>query len=683
MSNDETYNPTEDWTRILRSRYRSQLSEIQREYPHKKSLIIDYREVERAGAEGIRLADELLDNPGKVIEDIIYAIQEEAFCIDSKNKPLKINIRFVNLPRRKPVRLLRVEDINTFISIEGMIQKVTAVEPRISEAVFRCPAGHFTTKLQGYRDFKEPESCGTDGCTFKKLDLIPKRSTFVNTQKVRIIEAHENLRGGEQPQSLDLDITDDLVGQVMIGDRVVVNGTLRAIQKTAHGEKSPIFHIYLEVNSFELTEKEFDDIELTSDVIDKILEFSQRPHVMDLIVSSIAPSIYGLDRIKQSLALQLFGGVPQILPDGTTIRGDIHVLLIGDPGVAKSKLLSAIDRIAPRCIMTTGTGSSAAGLTATAVKDDFGEGRWTLEAGAFILADRGQVIVDEVEKMEKKDRNAILTALEQQEVTINKAGINATMKSRCCMTAAANPKMGRFDPMATLSDQIELEPPFLSRMDLIFTIRDVPDKEKDKAIAKHILKSHKKTQDETIVPAIDPTFMKQYIAYARKTIKPELSPEAEDRLVDFYVKIRNPNNGRTDGSQGIPATPRQFEALVRMAQASAKSRLSPVATADDADLVIAIETHCLKEVAYDEKTGTFDISKIQSNVSAGMVNNIRIMEKAITELKNPESGRTAINLIYAGFKDTLDTDQVDSILNKMSALGKILYKNSDREVVLC
>ncbi|HOU81470.1 MAG TPA: AAA family ATPase, partial [Methanoregulaceae archaeon] len=252
-----------DWNRFLKSRYKKQLSEISREYPYKKSLFIDYRELESFGRTGIRMADELLDNPGKVIEDVRSSILAHQLIKGKDGKGTRdINVRFTSLPKKVAIRQIRSDHINKFISVEGILRKTTEVRPRIVEAFFRCPGGHITIREQGYGKFREPDGCATDGCTFKKLDLVPKRSKFVNSQKLRIQESPEGLRGGEQPQTLDVDATDDLTGLVAPGDRVVMNGILRSIQRVSHGEKSTIFDIYLECNSIEIAEKEFEEVEI-------------------------------------------------------------------------------------------------------------------------------------------------------------------------------------------------------------------------------------------------------------------------------------------------------------------------------------------------------------------------------------------------------------------------------------
>ncbi|MDD1695689.1 MAG: minichromosome maintenance protein MCM [Methanoregula sp.] len=641
---------TEDWSRLLKSKYKKEMGEISREYPHKRSLRIDYRDVERFGKVGIALADELLVNPGKVLEDVWDAIKNgQLIRVKDGKEPKGINIRFINLPKKVSIRNIRSDHINTFVSVEGILRKITEVRPRIIEAAFRCPAGHVTRKIQKYGKFIEPEGCATDGCSFKKLELLPKLSKFVDSQKLRIQESPEGLRGGEQPQTLDVDVTDDLSGIGTPGDRVIINGILRSQQRMIKGEKSTVFDIFLECNSLEFAEKEFEEVEISESDEDTIRTLSTDPMIYRKVTHSIAPTIYGSDDVKEAIALQIFGGIAKEMPDGTHLRGDIHVLLIGDPGIAKSQLLRYIVKLSPRAIYTSGQSSTSAGLTATAVKDEFGDGRWTLEAGALVLADMGIAAVDEMDKMQKEDRSALHEAMEQQSISVAKAGITATLKSRCALLGAANPKYGRFDMWGDIADQINMPPTLLSRFDLIFIMTDQPEQKRDLAIAEHILKSHgigeliaqnKKTpipgvtdeyileQLKPIMPDIEPALFRKYVAYAKRSCFPVLSPEAKDALVSYYLRLR----GIAEQNKPVPVTARQLEALVRLAEASARIRLSNSIDQHDAERVIHIVDACLRQIAYDARTGSFDIDKIATGISKEKRDIVRVIKDAIRDI---------------------------------------------------
>ena len=679
-----------EWSRFLKSRYKKELGELGREYPHRRSLYIDYREIERFGKTGISLADELLENPGKVLDDIWDAISNNQLIRTKDGKdPKEINVRFKNLPQRVGIRHIRSDDINRFITIEGIVRKTTEVRPRIVEAVFRCPAGHFTRKIQKYGKFIEPEGCGTDGCTFRKLDLIPKRSAFIDSQKLRVQESPEGLRGGEQPQTLDIDVTDDLAWMVAPGDRVVINGILRSMQRVVRGEKSTVFDIFLECNSIEIQEKEFEEVEIDEKAEEDIKNLSCDPLIYRKITHSMAPTIYGSENVKEAIALQLFGGIAKEMPDGSHLRGDIHVLLIGDPGIAKSQLLRYVVKLSPRAIYTSGQSSTSAGLTATAVKDEFGEGRWTLEAGALVLADMGVAAVDEMDKMQKEDRSALHEAMEQQSISVAKAGITATLKSRCALLGAANPKYGRFDQYGDIGDQINMPPSLLSRFDLIFVMTDTPEQKLDLAIAEHILKTHgvgeliaqhAKTpvpgvtdeyieqQLTPVKPDIDPALFRKYVAFAKRSCFPILSSEAKEALVAYYLKLR----GVAEPSKPVPVTARQLEALVRLAEASARIRLSNSIDLDDAERVIRIVDACLRQIAYDARTGTFDIDKVATGISKEKRDLIRVIKDTIRELGG-EGRRASIDQVIEtvsgrGFAKDKVRDGIDMLLRNGEAM---------------
>jgi len=679
-----------DWSRFLKSRYKKELGELGREYPHRRSLYIDYREIEKFGKPGITLADELLENPGKVLEDVWDAIKSNQLIRTKDGKePRGINIRFKNLPQKLGVRNIRSDDINRFISVEGILRKTTEVRPRIVEAVFKCPAGHFTYKKQKYGKFIEPEGCATDGCTFRKLELLPKRSRFVDSQKLRVQESPEGLRGGEQPQTLDIDVTDDLAGRVSPGDRVIINGILRSMQRMIRGEKSTVFDIFLECNSIEIQEKEFEEVDIDEHAEDEIRELSRDPLIYRKITHSIAPTIYGSEDVKEAIALQLFGGIAKEMPDGSHLRGDIHVLLIGDPGIAKSQLLRYIVKLSPRAIYTSGQSSTSAGLTATAVKDEFGDGRWTLEAGALVLADMGVAAVDEMDKMQKEDRSALHEAMEQQTISVAKAGITATLKSRCALLGAANPKYGRFDMYGDIADQINMPPTLLSRFDLIFIMADQPEPRRDLAIAEHILKTHSigeliqqhnKTpipgvtqeyidqQLSQVKPDIDPTLFRKYVAYAKRSCYPILSAEAKEALVNYYLKLR----GIAEPNKPVPVTARQLEALVRLGEASARIRLSNTIEQSDAERVIHIVDACLRQIAYDAKTGSFDIDKVATGISKEKRDIVRVIKDAIRDIGG-EGKRAAIDQVIEvasqkGFARDKVREGIDMLLRNGEAM---------------
>ncbi len=328
----------------------------------------------------------------------------------------------------------------------------------------------------------------------------------------------------------------------------------------------------------------------------EIRELSLQEDIVERIRDSIAPTIYGMEWEKRALALQQFGGVHKELPDGTRIRGDIHMLMMGDPGLAKSQLLRSAARIAPRGVMATGKSTSAAGLTAAVVRDEFGEGRWSLEAGTLVLASGGIACIDEIDKMSPDDRGAMHEAMEQQTISIAKAGINAQLQSKCSVLAAANPKYSRFDLNVDLTKQIDMPTSLLSRFDIFFIIRDKPDEEKDKLLADKIIESHRtgeiltpgetdSTDTRALEGPISYRLLKLYISYARK-LRPVLSLQAQNMIKEYYTGLRKRYHLTDDEDKTMPITPRQLESIIRLAEADAKMYMSNTVDAKHADHAI-------------------------------------------------------------------------------------------------
>jgi len=434
--------------------YNQQILKLASEYPDVKSIEIDYQTLQDYD---IALADALIDYPATALQDAHDALLDYDLPLECK---LDANIRIINLPEKIKIRDLRSRHVAKLISIEGIVRKATEVRPKVLEAGFEClNCGNITKVPQEDAKFKEPSECSHRICGKKgPFTLNFTHSTFVDAQKIRVQESPEGLKGGEQPQTLDINVVGDLAGKVFPGDRIVVTGTLRVAQRQYQNVKSTTFDVFLDANSIELEDKEFEDLEISQADEAAIIAMSQRQDIYTSIVNSIAPSIYGYRNVKEAVALQLFSGVPKLLPDGSRIRGDIHILLVGDPGIAKSQILRYVVKLAPRGVYTSGKSSTSAGLTATAIKDEFGDGRWTLEAGALVLADQGIAAVDEMDKMKSEDRSSLHEAMEQQTISVAKAGITATLRSRCALLGAANPRYGRFDSYEPIAGQINMLP---------------------------------------------------------------------------------------------------------------------------------------------------------------------------------------------------------------------------------
>lgn len=662
-----------------------------------RSLYVNFMDVYTFRHE---LADELLDYPDKVIDHARVGLQKADNSLGVELEDAEP--RFYNLPisRKIDIRDLRSEHVGRLIAVEGIVRKITEVRPKLIEAAFKCPEGHITKVFQEGNRLREPFECGE--CKRKgNFLLVPELSKMVDSQRAKVQEYPENLRGGEQPQTLDVFLEGDVTGKINPGDRIIINGVLRAYMRRIGHQKTQVMDMSLECISIEILDQEYEELEITKEDEDAILALKEDPDIFQKIIRSIAPSIYGYEDVKRSITLQLFSGIPKELPDGTRIRGDIHILLVGDPGVAKSQLLRYVHRIAPRGVYTTGKGTTYAGLTATAVKDEF-DGRWTLEAGALVIADKGIALIDEIDKMRSDDVGALHEAMEQQTVSIAKAGINAILKARCAILAAANPKYGRFDRYIPIGEQIDLSPTLLSRFDLIFTLTDEPDELRDREIANHILRSHYigeliersknivavdhpkeviERKSREIIPEIEPELLRKYIAYAKRMVFPVLSDEARERLVEFYISMRN---SVKDQKSAIPITARQLEALVRLAEASARVRLSDVITLSDVENVIGVVERCLREIAYDPETQQIDIdilavgtSKTQRDRIITIKEIIRNLERELSsELGKSYRGVPEEEIFRRAEDQGISRDRAREVLSKLSKNGEVYQPKS-------
>ncbi|MGC8585333.1 MAG: minichromosome maintenance protein MCM [Thermoplasmata archaeon] len=654
---------------FIRYEYNLMIVNISDKYPDEKSLHIDFRHVRKFSEE---LEDLTLKDPERSIVLAEYVAKE----IAGNDEISKINVRFKEIPDDivREIRSIRSKNIGELISVDGIVRQVTEVRPKLLRASFMCTScGGTTEKIQDSDLLEFPAVCNVCGKKRgeTKFRLLEKESTFIDTQKIEIQENPEDIRGGEQPHRIVVYLEDDLTGITVPGDRVRVTGILKTKQ---HGLKmqNTVFDIYIHAISVDALKDDYKSIEITDDELKKIKELSKLPDIYQKLTRKIASSIYGMDILKEALLLQLFGGVTTRKSDGTRLRGDIHILLVGDPGTGKSQLLRYIHNIAPKSVFTSGKGSSAAGLTAAATKEEIGEGRWTLEAGALVLADNGIAIIDEIDKMDDKDRSAMHEAMEQQTITVSKAGMNATLMARCSILAAANPKYGRFDISKPLADQINLPPTLLSRFDAIFTITDIPGN-RDEEVANKILEMRTNFDEEIINEEINDDLFRKYIAYARKNINPKMSREASESLKNYFLKMRNLYNK----TKVVPITPRQLEALIRLTQASARVRLSKIATEEDAERAINIIQQFLEETAQTEE-GIIDIDKAQSNLDHRTRKVSEIIEDIIREIT--ETGRDAeINeIIKEADTEGIDEKTVRKVINDLISSNNLFEPRPNR-----
>ena len=634
--------------------YKDDVFSILEKYPDERTLNVDYTTLEIFDPD---LADLLIEKPEEVINSAKIAIKN----IDPLVKDADLNIRFEHLSNIIPLKTLLSKYIGTFVAADGIVRKTDEIRPRIETGVFECRGCMRLHEVEqtSANHIIEPSLCSE--CGGRSFRLLQEESKYVDTQTARMQEPLENLSGGTEPKQMLMILEDDLVDKLNPGDKVRITGTL----KTFREERSGKFKNYIYVNHIEALEQEFEELHLSEEDEEEILELSKDPHIYEKIIKSTAPSIKGYRDVKEAIALQLFGGASKQLEDETKLRGDIHILIVGDPGIGKSQILKYVSRLAPRSIYTSGKGTTGAGLTAAAVRDELGG--WSFEAGALVLGDQGNVCVDELDKMRSEDRSALHEALEQQTVSIAKAGIMATLNSRCSVLAAANPKFGRFDRYKILAEQIDLPAPIISRFDLIFVIEDKPSREKDSELAEHILKTH---QFNTVDYEIEPELLRKYIAYARKNVNPRLTEDANNVLKEFYVSTRNSN---PEEQGAVPITARQLEAIIRLSEASAKIKLKETVEREDAEKAVRLQMACLKEVGVDPETGEIDSDIVSGGTPKSDRDKIKLVTEEIKQLEEEYNGEAPLNVILSNMSDKygVSEDKTEQIIKNLRQKGVI------------
>ncbi len=672
-----------------RFKYRERIREmIIRE---SRSLLIDFEDIITYDP---HLADLIENSPDEALRTLSEAIRN--IVADEAPEHLRKVYRFY--PRLNgwvksvPIRHIRSEHINKLVMVEGIIVRATPPRQKLFKAVYQhiLPSGEShefewppsedeevgeVLERPSYcpvcvREFEEGEEVGGRKGFKGTFKLLPEKSRFRDWQKIVIQEKPEEIPAGQIPRSLEVVLTDDLVDTARPGDRVSIVGVVRL----ANSGKvvKPIFSVYLDANNVIVAQRFLEELKLSPEDEEKIMALSRDPLIRRKIIASIAPAIYGMWDIKEAIALLLFGGVPKVAPDGTKIRGDIHVLLLGDPGTAKSQLLQYASRIAPRGIYTTGKGSSAAGLTAAVVKDKQ-TGEYFLEAGAMVLGDGGVVAIDEIDKMREEDRVAIHEAMEQGTVSIAKAGIVARLNARASILAAGNPKRGRYIPTEGLAGNINLPVTILSRFDLIFILKDVAELRRDESLVRYVLRTHEKRGE--ISPEIPPDLLRKYVAYARKNIRPSLTQEAEDIIREYYIELRKKSAEREDAPLAI--TTRQLEALIRLAEAHARMALKEKVEADDAAEAVRLMNTVLEKVGMDVEAGVLDIDTILVGKPKSMREKELAVLNLIKELSQESEGYKCVKvkkLRKAASQEGIDDLSLEKVLRNLRREGDIFER---------
>ncbi|ANZ77528.1 BA75_04368T0 [Komagataella pastoris] len=512
------------------------------------------------------------------------------------------------------VREVKGDYLGTLITVRGIITRVSDVKPAVRVNAYTCDScGYEVFQEVTTKTFTPLSQCTSPQCSNNQskgqLFMSTRASKFSAFQDVKIQELSNQVPVGHIPRTLSIHVNGDLVRSMNPGDIVDVSGIFLPSPYTGFRalKAGLLTETYLEAQSIRQHKNKYDKNVLTSEVETKIREIQQDGNVYSRLASSIAPEIFGLLDVKKTLLLLLVGGVTKELGDGMKIRGDINVCLMGDPGVAKSQLLKSITHIAPRGVYTTGKGSSGVGLTAAVMRDPITD-EMILEGGALVLADNGICSIDEFDKMDENDRTAIHEVMEQQTISISKAGITTTLNARTSILAAANPLHGRYNTRISPHENINLPAALLSRFDVIFLLLDKPSRDADERLAEHVayVHMHNKHPEMEFEP-LDATTMREYISMA-KQCRPIISQQVSDYVVQSYTKMRKESKD-TDGSkkQFSHATPRTLLAILRLAQALARIRFDSLVTLEDVDEALRL-IQVSKQSLYDDDTEVEDFS---------------------------------------------------------------------------
>lgn len=567
------------------------------------------------------------------------------------------------------LRELNPSDMDRLICIKGLVIRTTPVIPDMKDAFFRCNVcNHSMTVGLDRGKIREPTQCPRRACESKNsMQIVHNRCSFEDKQVIKLQETPDAVPAGQTPHSVSVCVYNELVDYCKAGDRVELTGifrvnpirvnprqrTLKSVYKTyvdvVHVQKASKKRLGADLSTLgvegerEAAEAEDEDEApaaggdessrqqqqqqqqlqerrvITPEEERGILETAARPDVYEVLSRSLAPSVHEMDDVKKGILLQLFGGTNKTFSKGGSpkYRGDINVLLCGDPSTSKSQLLSYVHKIAPRGIYTSGKGSSAVGLTAYVTRDPETR-QLVLESGALVLSDGGVCCIDEFDKMSDATRSVLHEVMEQQTVSVAKAGIITTLNARSSILASANPIGSRYNPDLSVPQNIDLPPTLLSRFDLVYLILDRVDQQADRRLAKHLLslyledKPHSAPAANDILPV---EFLTSYISYARSTVQPRLSSEAATELVERYVNMRSLGQDVRAAEKRITATTRQLESMIRLSEAHAKMRLSSTVTAADVAEADRLIRSALKTAATDAQ-GRIDMSLLTDSDSA-------------------------------------------------------------------
>lgn len=652
---------TRKWNQLFdRSYIKNRIMNMAETYPETSSLSLNMKELN-----AFEIWDDLIDNPDEVlkkgIEVLVQHIKDTPFPDVPDIISEQLLIRPVDGETKLRIREIRQRHTGRLIELEGLIRRCSKPELLIVNAAYRCMrCDHVFHLSSNGMVLPEPGICANPNCDREgPFRFLQDESVFVDAQRFNVQETFDNLEDGRhEPQSIDVLLKGDLSGKVLPGSKVRIVGVLRLQKKGAKSRKSTTFTTYLDGLYVETEGSDYGSLELSDEDKKVIMEEAARSDHMERLIQSVAPSILGLEPVKLGLLAQQVGGCEINMPDKCVSRGDLHILLVGDPSMGKSYLLQYIFRLSPRCSMGAGGGASGVGLTATVSKDNL-EG-WVLDAGVLPMANGGLAIVDEFDKLGDDDRAKLHEALEQGEIHIDKASVHAVLPTKCAVLAAANPKLGRFDMYESLPSQINLTPALLSRFDLIFLMRDAPDAKNDEEISWHILSGAKEVD-----PPLNTDLLRKFLAYAKK-IRPEMTEAANRKIQKFYVGTRR----KSYNGNSVSIIPRSIHSIRRVAEAIAKLRLSNQVTEEDVETAINVYYKAFRPIISTEEGG-MDVDLLDLGISKLSRDRTKVIKEIIRKLSQ-NGGAIISRIMEEADKASIPGNDAMEILKRLKKNGDVM-----------
>ncbi|KAJ3385823.1 hypothetical protein HDU84_002005 [Entophlyctis sp. JEL0112] len=602
-----------------------------------------------------KLYVQLLRYPQEVVPLLDHTLVEYWYELfeDEARSDVQITVRPFNLHRCVNLRELDPADVDQLICVKGLMIRCSSIIPDMKEGFFQCTNCDQPINVENDRGrITEPTVCPRQDCGAKNsMRLIHNRCVFSDKQVCRMQETPDETPDGQTPYTVSMCVYDELVDVAKPGDRyastlpapsgirsgvVEITGIFRAVPVRVNERRRTIkslFKTYVDVVHVKRTDSKrigmdpsimqeddcvegFNELDNTNRIYpreEEILQLAARPNVYELLARSVAPSIYGMEDVKKGALLQLFGG---------TNKGDINVLVVGDPGVSKSQLLKYVHMLAPRGIYTSGKGSSAVGLTAYITRDPDTR-QLVLESGALVLSDGGVCCIDEFDKMTDYTRSVLHEVMEQQTISVAKAGIITTLNARTSILASANPINSKFDEKLSVVENVNLPPPLVSRFDLLFLVLDRPNENEDRILANYLTGLYMDdSAQQNSVETVGRELFTKYISYAREKVNPVITEEAGKKLVEYYLLLRNLGNtnsyalAQRNNEKVITATTRQLESMIRLSEAHAKMRLRASVDVEDVEEAYRLMVTALKQSATDPLTGRLDYDMLATGISS-------------------------------------------------------------------